>query len=62
MDIWLTPSQDKNPAGGKDKDSSSIQKTLADVFLGSWLLVTVTEKELLPEVNRIVLGARPSSV
>lgn len=60
MYIWLTPNQDKNPAVGKDKDSSSTQRTLADMFLGSRLLVTVREKERLPEVNQIVLGARPS--
>lgn len=34
------------------------QKTPADVFLGSWLQVAVTEKE----VNGIVLGTWPSSL
>lgn len=53
MDIWPTPKEDKCLAVGNNKDSSSIQNTL-DVFLGSWLQVTVTEKEFLPEVDGIL--------
>lgn len=58
MDTWSIPREDKCLAVGEDKDSSSTQKTPADVFLGSWLQVAVTEKE----VNGIVLGTWPSSL
>lgn len=61
MDIRSNPSEDKNYTVRNDEESGSIQKTLADLFLGSWLKTTAEEKLLTPEINVIVLGIQPPS-